>query len=505
MVDIDREEALKYSVFTGIGLALIMAFIIAPSFAGQDTYIITTGNSGGTGNSTVTSIHAGSGIAVNQTTGNVLVSNTAQESTVCTNRGTGVKIHVSGTNCTANSLIAGNGISITNTTDDYTFTNTLPEQGCSSAGGTSIWKTASTCDAKGLAVTSPITLTSNTDDLTLACPTCSTTSSSMQLLNSATLPSNAGNKLTQTSGTATNFVCNDTTKVACGEHLTSTSALIGTYANSMTVSLRKSNTPTGTLTFCIADSTGTCVSSDCTFGTLSIAGLTTTTTENTVTNPSAICQIPSNSYAMVKSDTIQTGANSVTASFSTTDVYDSTNSVASSLTGTTWTDTTTQDMGSSAASGDWKFDLLNQLTVTFSAKKYLYVESIIKTNTNAVQSAFQFNGDTNTNYAYRRSPSGGTEQTGTNANQCQFLGSGTLNSGDSVVLNAIIQNISGDRKAIWGANTGGSDTGAGTLPFRSEYACKWDNTNQITSISLMSVSGAGFFSANTEIWVWGHD
>lgn len=118
---------------------------------------------------------AGNGISFGVNGTRIIFTNSLPESTTCGNTGTGNKIHKIGTNCTANSLIAGTGISITNTTDDYTFTNTLPEQGCTSAGGTSIWKTSSTCDAKGLAVTSPVTLTSNTNDLTIACPTCVTT------------------------------------------------------------------------------------------------------------------------------------------------------------------------------------------------------------------------------------------------------------------------------------------------------------------------------------------
>ena len=110
------------------------------------------------------------------------------ESTVCGNVGTGTIIHVVSSNCNAKSLKAGTGLSISNDTTSITytntgvisnscssgiscsgtnpsiFTNTLPEQGCSSAGGTTLLKTASTCVFKGLTTSQGITVTSNTND-----------------------------------------------------------------------------------------------------------------------------------------------------------------------------------------------------------------------------------------------------------------------------------------------------------------------------------------------------
>jgi len=134
----------------------------------NDTTSITLTNTG------VTKLNAGTGITVNATTGNILVTNSAPESTVCTNLGSvGEPIYVSG-NCSFKKLLGSLGIILQSNGTRITILNAYA---CTSAGGTTLIKTSNSggCTLKGLTGTSPIVITSNTDDNAISCPTCKVT------------------------------------------------------------------------------------------------------------------------------------------------------------------------------------------------------------------------------------------------------------------------------------------------------------------------------------------
>lgn len=105
----------------------------------------------------------GTGISLAQNTNDVQITNSLPENTVCAEQATGVGLCIND-DITLKNLVAGSSISISSNTTHITITNSKPEQGCTSAGGTSIWKTTTTCDAKGLTAGVGLTLTSNTND-----------------------------------------------------------------------------------------------------------------------------------------------------------------------------------------------------------------------------------------------------------------------------------------------------------------------------------------------------
>src|SRR6185503_6036499 len=118
------------------------------------------------GNCYVYSI-AGEGLTISKNSTHIIITNEQTgETTVCSGQSGNYNIVASssGGNCTFKNLRAGTGISISSNSTHITITNSLPEQGCTSAGGTSIWKTTTTCDAKGLTAGVGLTLTSNTND-----------------------------------------------------------------------------------------------------------------------------------------------------------------------------------------------------------------------------------------------------------------------------------------------------------------------------------------------------
>lgn len=115
---------------------------------------------------------AGSGISVNQTTGNVLITNTAQESTSASNVGNGANVFKNMTSAVLyfKTLLVGSGISVSNGTNTITFTNTAPESTVCSNTGSSL--DASICNGgnvalKGFKESTGIDIVNNTNDITI--------------------------------------------------------------------------------------------------------------------------------------------------------------------------------------------------------------------------------------------------------------------------------------------------------------------------------------------------
>src|SRR6185503_1057918 len=173
------------AVFAGIFLLIAIGlFLITPMSNADRTLILTTpstSNSSETtqcinlgtqftiiknstsGNCYVYSI-AGEGLTISKNSTHIIITNEQTgETIVCSGQSGNYNIVASssGGNCTFKNLRAGTGISISSNSTHITITNSLPEQGCTSAGGTSIWKTTTTCDAKGLTAGVGLTLTSN--------------------------------------------------------------------------------------------------------------------------------------------------------------------------------------------------------------------------------------------------------------------------------------------------------------------------------------------------------
>jgi len=121
--------------------------------------------SSSSGNCTFKNLVSGTGISLSSNSTHITITNTLPENTVCNNSSnpTGEGLCIDNT-ITLKKLLAGTGISLSSNGTRITITNTLPEQGCTSAGGTSLLKTASTCDFKGLTAGVGLTLTSNTND-----------------------------------------------------------------------------------------------------------------------------------------------------------------------------------------------------------------------------------------------------------------------------------------------------------------------------------------------------
>lgn len=126
---------------------------------------------------------AGTGISVNQTTGNVLITNTLPEASSASNVGNGANIFKNETGDTFyfKTVLVGNGLTISNGTNIITLTNSLPEATTASnvGSGAQVFKneTSDTLYFKTIKGTSPIEITNNTNDVTITCTTCVTTSS----------------------------------------------------------------------------------------------------------------------------------------------------------------------------------------------------------------------------------------------------------------------------------------------------------------------------------------
>jgi len=144
----------------------------------------------------------------------------------------------------------------------------------------------------------------------------------------------------------------------------------------------------------------------------------------------------------------------------------------------------------------------------FAAKEYLYVQILFVSGSGgtALAPAVQFNSDTGTTYAWRNSANGAADTTSVSTNQCSSRGGGTVASNGGGIITLSIENISAVRKIIQGLEDGGIDASSATAPSKNEFACKWDNTaSQITTITLMKISGTNNYATGTQLTVWGHD
>jgi len=164
-----------------------------------------------------------------------------------------------------------------------------------------------------------------------------------------------------------------------------------------------------------------------------------------------------------------------------------------------------------------KYELLCQATLgsnadslscnNFSARKFLRIELVALTGNNGttIVTGLRFNGNNSAVYAWRLSNNGGADSTSVSTNQCQLLGLNAVanNGGSLQVMNVI--NISTYKKLVIGFADDQMSDSAGTAPRKTEMGCKWDNSSQITSVSLIRASGTSAYISGTEITVWGYN
>ena len=141
-------------------------------------------------------------------------------------------------------------------------------------------------------------------------------------------------------------------------------------------------------------------------------------------------------------------------------------------------------------------------TGTITSKKYLWMQVYCPPQTHDFN--LQFNSDTGSTYARRRSEIGGSDSTTTGDDRVKL---GSYNSSAGDFYNIFIVNNSTKEKMgiVYNANSGSS--GSNNAPNRSEYVFKWANTSaSITSITALQQSGgSGTFGTGTIMKIWGHD
>ena len=137
---------------------------------------------------------------------------------------------------------------------------------------------------------------------------------------------------------------------------------------------------------------------------------------------------------------------------------------------------------------------------TFTAKKYLWVQAFMEQDGGTISGVLNFNNDTGSNYARRRSSNGASDSTETAHTSIDVRGGETKNRFENLF---IINNASNEKLVI--ANMMVPTAGAGTAPDRTEYVAKWANTSdQITSVKWTN-GDAGSYGTSSIIKVWGSD
>ena len=137
---------------------------------------------------------------------------------------------------------------------------------------------------------------------------------------------------------------------------------------------------------------------------------------------------------------------------------------------------------------------------TFSAKKYLWVQTYISDTGGQDSVNMTFNNDTGNNYAFRRNNNGGTDATTTSTSHITLHSSEVT---EDLFSNVFIINNSSNEKLVIGHTIQNQTLGAGTAPIRKKFVGKWSNTSsQITEIDFDNNS-TGSYDTNSFIKVWG--
>ena len=142
-------------------------------------------------------------------------------------------------------------------------------------------------------------------------------------------------------------------------------------------------------------------------------------------------------------------------------------------------------------------------TSTFTAKKYLMVQTNCIASGGDIRTQVVFNNDTGSNYAFRSSHNGGSDSTDTS--QASLKWTNTSGSDSQELHTMFIVNVAAKEKLVISDGIIQATAGAGNVPGRRENVGKWINTsNQITRVDITN-GGAGDFDTGSSIKVWGFD
>ena len=447
MSSIDNRTKLGVMAFAGVGIALVMALLILPSFAGQDTYIFTGGNSGGsnstsecvnlasqyniilnTTNNTcyVRDLANGNGITMSTNGTHVIITNSKPESTLCTPDGAGNSLCGTTANVGLKTLSAGTSITIDcSVGQNCVITNSAPEStNCNNVGaGTVIHVTSSNCNAKSLKAGTGISITSNSTVITIT-----------NTLPEATACSDVGTG---------NGLCGGG-NVNIKSLIAGTGVTISDTTNDWTFASQCANTGSGE---------AICESSNNINSLIATSPITVSDTTGDLTIACSTCVTTSSAPIELCRDTASSGDTSMGCTLS-------------------------------------------------SNTKFIHIEIIADVQTSSWTASYRFNSDTDTDYDYRISSNGGADSTSTNVAQCRL---GTIGSGTESYSTIDVSNpASGEQKL--GISEFGDFNGVDTAPNRAESVCVYEDTGQlISSVNFIRESGTGTLTSNSLMVVYGHD
>ena len=153
------------------------------------------------------------------------------------------------------------------------------------------------------------------------------------------------------------------------------------------------------------------------------------------------------------------------------------------------------ELGTGTASGS-----STTLNVSFTAKKYLWVQAFLDGSGEDQILLGNTTIDTGANYASRYNANGGSDST--NANVNDLFGNGLSNASASFVNIFIINNTSSEKLCMIEMNNLGG-TGAGSAPARYTYNSKWTNTSN--QANIIQVKNGSNWTTQTQLKVWGSD
>ena len=170
--------------------------------------------------------------------------------------------------------------------------------------------------------------------------------------------------------------------------------------------------------------------------------------------------------------------------------------------------TNTERTGADAILGGWKElgrTTLGSATSTMSVSslpdKRYYQVLLDMTQTIDSNYKLRLNNDTGSNYAFRFSNAGGSDNTSTSQTSID-LRSRTAN--EPTFWNGYIANLDSKEKLSTFLGTMQSSAGAGTTPSRTEQVGKWANTSD--SINQIGItSGSGNLASGSQVVVLGYD
>ena len=139
-------------------------------------------------------------------------------------------------------------------------------------------------------------------------------------------------------------------------------------------------------------------------------------------------------------------------------------------------------------------------TGTFTAKKYLWIQVHEIANANLDMNYLRFNSDSGSNYSFRKSNNGGSDDTNASITGTLYA---THNGSVDHYAEFYVVNVSNKEKLIIGTCTDANSNNQ--EPRRKEFASKWVNTSsQITSVQTVDTgSGSNPIGVGSRITVWG--